>query len=89
MAAGIRAWCYTMLTGKRFRLKSSTLCIGTSGGKRRAVEVPEGEIVKVLSGPRPDDRRMLDIQWNSIDLTMFTDDLQARGEEIREGSSAG
>ena len=72
-----------MLTGKRIRLKIETLAIETdSDGKRIAVTVPGGEVVRVLSGPRPDDRRMVDVLWDKRALVMFAEDLERRGELI-------
>jgi hypothetical protein len=79
-----------MLTGKRFRLNTAILGIETIEGQRRAVQVPSGDIVAVVSGPAPDDRRMLDVLWNDRPLVMFAEDLTARGHEIgqRSGASA-
>jgi hypothetical protein len=42
-----------MLTGKRFRLKTDTMGIGTVDGKRVAVTVPADAIIEVTGGPRP------------------------------------
>ena len=69
-----------MLSGKRFRLKAETIAIETNGDKRIAVHVPAGSVVTVESGPRPDDRRMLDILWEGRKIVMFSDDIQKRGE---------
>lgn len=38
-----------MLTGKRFRLETSTMAVETVSGKRVAVTVPAGEAIKVLA----------------------------------------
>jgi len=69
---------------KYYRLTTATLCIETVNGRKQAREVPQGEIVKVLSGPRPDDQRMIDVLWGSKRLALFAEDLQARGEEVHQ-----
>lgn len=71
-----------MLTGKRFKLKVSTLGIETIGTHREAVQVPANEIVVVTSGPRHANSRMLDVLWNGRALLMFVEDVQARGREL-------
>jgi hypothetical protein len=73
-----------MLSGKRFRLKAETIAIETNGDKRIAIHVPAGSVVTVESGPRPDDRRMLDIRWEGRKILMFADDIQKRGEPVGE-----
>ena len=78
----------SMLSGKRFRLTVPTLGIETVGDERKAVQVPAGEIVTVLSGPRPDDRRMIDVLWTDKTLVMFAEDVEHRGRIISEASSA-
>ena len=73
-----------MLTGYRFRLLVETLGIETIDGENRvAIMVPAGETVTVLSGPRPDDMRMVDVQWGDRKLVMFYEDIQKRGEQIK------
>jgi hypothetical protein len=71
-----------MLTGKRYRLSAATLAIDSSGEKRIAVTIMEGEIIEVTRGPRPDDNRMVDIEWNGKSLVMFLADVYDRGEYI-------
>ena len=77
-----------MYTGKRFRLKTETLGIEEALNKRVAVQVPPGEIVTVLSGPRPDDRRLVDVLWGKRKLVMFTQDIDTRGEAVRSQTTA-
>jgi hypothetical protein len=78
----------SMLTGKRYRLSAATLAIESSGNKRTAITIMEGEIIEVVKGPRPDDTRMVDIKWNGKDLVIFVQDLYDRGEYIG-GRTAG
>jgi len=76
-----------MLTGKRFRLERATLALGVANGKRNAVTVPAGAILKVVSGPTGDGDRMVDVHWEGQTLTMFAIDVDVRGTEIEEGSA--
>lgn len=73
-----------MLTGKAFRLKREILAIETLGepNNRRAIYVPIGSMVTVLSGPRPDDTRLVDICWSDKTLVVFSEDLSSRGEPV-------
>ena len=73
-----------MLTGKKFRLNRETISIETVGEVRRVVMVPAGDVVTVLSGPTPDDKRMVDVRWNGRTLVMFAVDIRGRGDEVRE-----
>jgi hypothetical protein len=77
-----------MYTGKYFRLKQEILGIESSRYNRIAVTIPAGQLLKVLSGPRPDDRRMVDVLWGERTLVVFAEDLERRGEEIRSHGAA-
>ena len=77
-----------MLPGQRFNLLIETLGIETIDDEDRiAVKVPAEEIITVLNGPRPDDKRMVDVQWGDKKLVMFYEDIQKRSAEVR-GKSA-
>lgn len=73
-----------MLSGKRFRLKRTTISIETAVEDRIVVMVPTGAVVTVLSGPRPDDMRMVDVLWDTRTLVMFAVDILERGEEVTD-----
>ena len=73
-----------MLTGKRFRLKTDTMSIGTVEDKRVAVTVPADAIIEVTGGPRPNDMRMVDVRWDGRALVMFVEDVRNRGEAVAE-----
>ena len=78
-----------MLTGKEFTIGKPTLALEATAGQRRAVTIPTGAIVKVLSGPtRNDDTGTVGIEWEGRTLAMFAVDLYARGTEVT-GKSAG
>jgi hypothetical protein len=70
-----------MLTGKRFRLETSTMAVETVEGKHVAVTVPSADIIKVISGPRHGDR-MMDVLWDGRVVMMFAIDVENRGTEV-------
>jgi hypothetical protein len=73
-----------MLPGQRFNLLIETLGIETIDDEDRiAVKVPAEEIITVLNGPRPDDKRMVDVQWGATKLAMFYEDVEKRGEQVK------
>ena len=76
-----------MLTGRRFRLLVETMAVEEAGDHRIAVLIPAGTVVKVVSGPTPGDR-MLDVLWEARHLSLFAIDLQKRGEEVHDASTA-
>ena len=49
--------------------------------------IPANAVIEVLSGPRPDDKRMVDVLWEDRNLVMFAEDITKRGEEVRSTSS--
>jgi hypothetical protein len=77
-----------MLSGKTFRLTVQTLAVENTADGRRPVHVPASETVTVLSGPKPDDRRMVDVLWKERRLVMFAEDIMGRGQEIGDSSGA-
>ena len=77
-----------MLAGKKFKLGQNTLALGTVDGNRRAIIIPTGSIIKVVSGPAGGDgNQMLDVMWERRILTVFALDVGERGTEIAEPMS--
>ena len=72
-----------MLSGKRFRLDRDTLSIEVVDGKRRAVTVPMGSVIKIASGPTNDDG-LVKAVWESRTVEMFAIDVNMRGTEIKD-----
>jgi len=72
-----------MLTGKRFRLERGTLAFD---GKRTAVVVPVGTIIRVLSASR-ENQELVDIVWDRRKLQMFAVDVDVRGTEVKDAES--
>lgn len=73
-----------MLTGRRFRLERATLAVDHVDGKLRALTIPAGSILTVLSGPI-NDNGMLKIQWEGRTVDMFEVDVSVRGTELSDG----
>ena len=77
------ARCDLTLTGRNFILRREMLAIGTEpGGRRIAVTIPQGERFRVLSRPRPDDRRMVDVLWRKRMVVVFADDIELHCTEL-------
>ena len=82
-----------MLSGKRFKLTAPVLGITPVDGDirngpiRTAIQVPAGKVITILSGPRPDDRRMVDVRWGEKKLIMFYEDVVNRGLQVKETSA--
>ncbi len=76
-----------MYTGKRFRLNEAVLGIERIDGRHLAVPIPSGETVVVLSGPKPNDMRMVDVRWGGRILVMFAEDIQSRGTELKRSGT--
>lgn len=71
-----------MLTGKRFKLMRATLALGHSDGKHRAVTIPVGEILKILSEPNA--KGMINVSWDGQILEMFAVDVEVRATETTD-----
>jgi len=74
-----------MLTGKRFRLERGTLAVefDEALSKPRAVTVPVGAVIKVLSRPA-NGNGLVQVDWAGRKLGMFEVDVNVRGTEIHD-----
>ena len=70
-----------MLTGKRFTLRQETLALHVAEGKRCAVRIPVGAMIKVVSGPTSGDG-VVDVLWEGRTVAMFQVDIEQRGQEV-------
>jgi hypothetical protein len=68
-----------MHTG-RFKLDKTTLAIGDVNGKRVAVTIPAGDIVKLITNSNPGNK-MVDVLWEGRTVAMYAIDLKLRGIE--------
>jgi hypothetical protein len=78
-----------VLTGKQFKLERGTLAVERVDGplsKPRAVTVPAGAIIKILSGPQDGDG-LVSVSWEGRTLGMFAVDVNVRGTEMTDESA--
>jgi hypothetical protein len=68
-----------MSKSRKYRIKSPTMAILSSGGERTWVTVPAGEILSISEAHREGDR-LIDVVWNGASYIMFAQDLRERGE---------
>ena len=76
-----------MLTGKEYKLQKPTLALEVIGGKRYTVTIPDGAVLKVLSGPTGAGDRMVDVLFEGRTVVMFAIDVKDRGTEIMDRSA--
>lgn len=67
--------------GRKFKLERETLGLILVEGRREALTIPVGAIVRVVSG---DGDQMADVVWDGQAVQMFTVDIKVRGTEIEE-----
>jgi hypothetical protein len=73
-----------VLTGKRFRLRVHVLAIEAyDTDDPHIVKIPAGESITVLSGPRVNDERLVDVRWGNRMLVMFVEDVRKRGDLVK------
>jgi len=77
-----------MLIGKRFKLNERTLSIEVLGGERKAVSIPVGTILKVISAVT-DAGQTVGVLWADRTLEMFACDVTMRGTEVIDPQSQG
>lgn len=76
-----------MLDGKRFKLNRATLAVGkTTEGRRKAVTIPGGAVIKIVAGPNHGDG-MVDVLWEDRLFAMFEIDVNVRGAEVHDKNS--
>jgi hypothetical protein len=72
-----------VLTGTRFKLASPTLALKYANGKRTALTLPTGTIVKVLGSAGQEDD-LIEVLCGDRVLAMFARDVRMRGIEIKD-----
>ena len=68
------------MCGRRYRLTTPTIAIlpPDDEGHKTTVTIPMGGVVEVTDGAIDGDR-LIDVLWEGQAVTMFTQDLRARG----------
>ena len=72
-----------MLIGRRYKLERDILALENVAGKRLAVTIPTGEIIKVVAVPETGDG-MVDVLWNGRIFELFEVDADARSTQIQD-----
>ena len=70
---------------RRIRLKAPVLGVGSVDGQRTAVPIPENAVVTVFA----EMDKVTELFWGGKELTVFTEDLAARGEAVESAKAAG
>ena len=70
-----------MLTGRRFVLNQSTIALNIVDGKDRAIRIPAGATIKVVSDLKTNN--MVDVSWEGKTFTVFAVDVKNRGAAVR------
>ena len=65
---------------RRYRLKKPTLGVCSDGGKRWCVTVQRGEVIEIQSQTFRK-TATVEVKWGDQVLTMFSEDVLARGIE--------
>jgi len=78
-----------LLTGRRFKLENPTLALDVIDGRRVAITLPRGAVVKVVAGPTGDGDRLVDVISEGRVVTLFAFDLTVRGTEIKDPGTEG
>jgi hypothetical protein len=73
-----------LLAGRRFKLENPTLALDVVDGRRVAITLPRGAVVKVVAGPTGDGDRLVDVISEGRVVTVFAFDLTVRGTEIKD-----
>ena len=71
-------------SGAKFRNVTALIGVDYTGEHGVAVIIPANAIIEVVSGPRLDNTRMVDVLWEGRPLTMFVQDILGRCQRVSE-----
>jgi hypothetical protein len=71
-------------SGTKFRATTALIGVDYTGEHGVAVTVPADSLIQVVSGPRLDNVRMVDVLWEGKPLTMFVQDILGRCQKVFE-----
>jgi hypothetical protein len=69
-------------SGKKFRVTTALLGVDSTGEHGVSIIIPADAVIQVVSGPRLDNTRMVDVLWKGRPLTMFVQDILGRCQRI-------
>ena len=73
-------------SGEKFRVVTALMGVDYAGDHRVTVIIPADAIIQVVSGPRLDNTRMVDVLWEGRPLTMFVQDILGRCQRVYESA---
>ena len=73
-------------SGAKFRIVTALIGVDYTGEHGVAVIIPANAIIEVVSGPRLDNTRMVDVLWEGRPLTMFVQDILGRCQRVSESA---
>jgi hypothetical protein len=74
-------------SGERFRIVTALIGVDYTGDRGVTVIIPADATIEVVSGPRLDNTRMVDVLWEGRPLSMFIQDILGRCQRV--SASAG
>jgi hypothetical protein len=73
-------------SGERFRIATALMGVDYAGDRGVTVIIPADAIIEVVSGPRLDNTRMVDVLWEGRPLSMFVQDILSRCQRVSESA---
>jgi hypothetical protein len=73
-------------SGERFHVVTALIGVDYTGEHEVTVIIPADAIIQVVSGPRLDHTRMVDVLWEGRSLTMFVQDILGRCQRVSESA---
>jgi hypothetical protein len=74
-------------SGEKFRVVTALMGVDYAREHRVTVIIPADAIIQVVSGPRLDNTRMVDVRWEGRLLTMFVQDILGRCQRFSESAA--
>jgi hypothetical protein len=71
-------------SGERFRVVTALIGVDYTGEHGVTVIISADAIIQVVSGPRLDNTRMVDVLWEGRPLAMFVQDILGRCQRVSE-----
>ena len=73
-------------SGEKFRVVTPLIGVDYTGEHGVTVIIPADAIIEVVSGPRLDNTRMVDVLWEGRPLSMFVQDILGRCQRVSESA---
>jgi len=72
---------------QRIKIKSPTVAFERPGEGGKIIHIPAGSKIRVI-GEESDGNKLVSVEWNNRNVSMFARDLVDRGEPISEGDGS-